>query len=289
MADIFNKFCSVFSQSCPVVPTKDSNEKSWPKLKFLPLLLDPYRFFVDVFSGFLGLAFLFGCLMSLVSCLSGFHFICTLQSEVGDFHCSSSVSLYLADFILKLGIGVWFLVCYLRLISGDKLSLKLIFRPGRRFFKTFLTVVGFLSLFIFPIISFSYLASRQPNPDWRIEVTVFAFFFVLFIIPLFGLRLLSLLAESALGSSGLTWKEIWRRTSGSNLKILISLFFMLMIFVYLSGSLSGSYVGTAGAHPLYIAFMSEFIYDFLILMATAWLAGLSYSLKLFLTGEKCNE
>ncbi len=289
MADIFHKFCSWFSQSCPTASAEGTDSKKWPKLKFLPLLLDPYRFFVDSFRSFLGLAFLFGGLMSVISCLFGFPFICALNNPAGNYFCSSSTWLYLANFLLKLLLGIWFIVCYRQVLSGQKLNLRLILKPGLRFFKTLLTVVGFLSLFVFPLISFSYLAARQPNPDWRIEVAVFAVFFFLFIIPLFGLRMLSLLSSAASGESRLKWREIWRRTSGANLKILISLFFMLLIFVYLSGGLLSSYAGVDGGHPLYIAFTSEFMYNFIILMAVAWLTGLSYSLQLFLTGEKCNE
>lgn len=287
MANIFNKFCSLASQSCPVASADDN--KKWPKIKFLPLLLDPFRFFVDSFGSFLGLAFLFGGLMALISCLTGFPFICSLKSGDEAFYCSASLGLYGLGLVLKLLLGVLFMVSWQQQMSGKKLSLRKLFAPGKKFVMTLLTILGFLGLFVFPLVSFFYLAGREPNPDWRIEVAVFAFFFFLFIIPLFGMRLLPLLSVAAEGDSGLSWREIWRRTSGANLKILIVLFIMLLLFVYLSGSLLSGYAGAEIAYPLYVAFSSEFIYDFLILMAVSWIMGLSYGLKLFLRGENCHE
>lgn len=287
MANVFNKFCSLASQRCPSAAADDNKE--WPKIRFLPLLLDPFRLFIDSFGSFLGLAFLFGGLMALISCLTGFPVICSLKSGDEAFYCSSSLGFYALGLLLKLLLGVLFMVSWQWRMSEKKLSWREVFRPGKKFAVTLLTVLGFLGLFVFPLVSFFYLAGRVPNPDWRVEVAVFAFFFFLFIIPLFGMRMLPLLSAAAEGDAGLGWREIWRKTSGANLKILIVLFIMLLLFVYLSGSLLGGYAGAEIAHPLYVAFSSEFIYDFLILMAVAWIMGLSYSLKLFLRGENCHE
>ncbi len=288
MANIFNKFCSLANQSCPDSSADDN--KKWPKIKFLPLLLDPFRFFIDSFGGFLGLAFLFGGIMALISCAAGFPVICSLKRGDEVFYCSSSLGFYALGLLLKLLLGVLFMVSWQRQMSErKKLSWREVFRPGKKFAVTLLTVLGFLGLFIFPLVSFFYLAGRVPNPDWRVEAAVFAFFFFLFIIPLFGMRMLPLLSAAAEGDVGLGWREIWRKTSGANLKILIVLFIMLLLFVYLSGALLGGYVDAEIAHPLYVAFSSEFIYDFLILIAVAWIMGLSYSLKLFLRGENCHE
>ena len=290
MADIYHKICNWLNPSCPspVLSAELAPQKP-EKLPMIWFLFSPYRFFVDALRPFFAMAFIYGGLISILSVAMGFPFLCSLSPEASKgVFCSSSSALYTFYFALKLVVIFLFIDNYQNVIAGRPFELRSLYQLGRRQAKTALVVLGFMSLFLFPLGSFLYLNVRQPNPDWSIEVLVFGFFFFLFILPLFALRLLSLISSAALGESLPSLRLIWQKTAGSNIKILFSLFLMLFLFVFLSANLLTGYAKANQAHPLYISFITDFIYNFLIMMVIAWFVGLCYALKIFISGEKCH-
>lgn len=260
------------------------------KMPALQVVFSPYRYFVDNLGAFGKMAAVYSALMTVISLIFGFSFLCILVRQNGsNLYCSSSSLMYLFYVLLRFVILAMFVVQYQKVIAGSPFSFKSLFQFGRKELKTLSTILAFISLFAFPLISTYILMARVPNPDWRIETAFFGVVSLGYLVPVFAVRLYSVVSFVALGEPVPPLKCIWERSQGNMLKIFFSVFVMLIFFVLIVINMMGGFRSVELTHILYFSSASEFIYNLIFLMFVSWLVGLCYIQKNILFGAPVNE
>lgn len=264
----------------------DDGSVRMPAIKLAYL---PFGLLVDNFVLFVKLGALFALLISIVSWIFGYTYICSL-SIPSDFPCTLDDSYLPIYILLKYFLLFWFAVKWYQL-ALDKEAWN-----WRKFFsvsRNGLVAMGILALFFLlnltPLLSFYLLLQRVPNPDVVVEVSYFALVSVGFLIPFVLMRFYSLFGLAVDGCQLPSWREIWRRTRGNMLRILIALFliFFLMLFIVLNFYLNMR--GYDYNHALWVGISSEFVYDLLLLLLISLFINHCYVQKLFLFGEPTDE
>lgn len=276
------------AENCTFLPPRVSDDGA-VRLPAVKLIYLPFGIMVDKFVLLLKLGSFYALLLSLVSFVFGYAYICNLPL-VRNFPCAvggSFLPLYfLFKYVLLLGFAVkWYQTAFL----GCTLRWKNIFPVCRRDFLSMGLLAGFFLLNLAPVLSFYLLLIREPNPDAAIEVAYFACVSVGFLVPFAVMRFYSLFGLAVEGCRLPSWSEVWQLSRGNTLRILIALFFIffLTLFAFLNFYLLMR--GYETQSTLWLGISSEFVYDLMLLMLLSLFVNHCYIQKLFMFGETVNE
>ncbi len=207
---------------------RSANPVSAPfwELSFLPIGILLFRF-----RRFLYLSFVYALLISVLAFATRTAHNCSAEAAVDSFFgCSSSFSVYIAFFMLRLLIvSVFLRVWYKSAVCGAPLDKGEMFVITMRDWKIFGGILIAIAMLCLPILSYYILADRVPNPDWRIESLFFAVVSAGFWLPLVALRFSSIFAFVLDGRQRPPLKLFWNRTAGNTLKILVALSLMMIL------------------------------------------------------------
>lgn len=243
------------------------------KMPFFRLAFGSFDVFMDYFKQFLLLGGGFAVVLSALAFAFGFSYVCSLIGglEAAVF-CSGSQPLYLVYLLIKIFALSAFAVLWCRTAFGDeKLSLQKVFSFGKEEVKFTFAMLFLLLLNFIPMISFYLLSIRVPNPDWRVEIVYFAIVSVGFLVPFAVLRFYSVLGFIAAGEKIPPLKEIWLKSRGNTLKILLSLFLIFILLLLVLNNFYGNVNVKAEGSLIFAAVSSEFFYNlFFLIILVLW-------------------
>ncbi len=235
------------------------------------LMFGPFGIFADNLKNFLQLGVVFALLSYILMLLSGFSTVCATAAGKPSVFCAVnpdySVYFYLP---LKVFLAVFFsAVWYRRVFQDDTAPLKEALRPKVRDVKYFVFVIAFMLLNAVPLLSFYLLATRVPNPDWRVEAAYFTVVAVGFLVPFVLMRFYALFAFAAGGEDLPPLPLVWRKTEGNMLKILLSLFMLFILLAMVLVNYAAAMTRLISAGEVVPILVSEYVYSFIFLILAA--------------------
>lgn len=292
MKEIFAKLqerfknCSCFKKGGCLSPAAEDCTKI--RIPFFKIVLGPFSLLLDNPKAFFTLALPYALIISVLSLVSGFGYLC-LYFRSGDInaYCSNSTAVYLLYSLLKVWIIAVFAIkwCETALLKKT-LSWKGLFLPDKRSLRVSLLIVVFILLNAMPLVSGFILYIRVPNPDWRVEIAFFAVVSLGFLVPFALLRFYSLFAFMIYGNPLPNLRELWLRNSGNNMNLLGGLFVIVILAALIFSNLFRNFELVAYGASFYIGFVSEFLYNLFYLFIVVLLINYCCIQQQLLYGEK---
>lgn len=259
------------------------------KIPAIRLVYLPFGILIDKFAPFAMAALIYALLISLLSFVFGYPYVCTTGIPAASF-CSQTDGFYALYMLAKYFLLFLFSANWYRLAFEDKpFTIKNLFFINR----STLTAMGILALFLVlnftPMLSFYLLWIREPNPDVVVEVTYFAVVSIGFLVPFAVMRFYSLFGFALDDCRLPGLREVWTRSRGNTLRILVALFLIFFLALFVFFNMFVSIQGYAGSNTLWGGISSEYLYEFLLLLLTTLFINHCYLQKLFLFGESVDE
>lgn len=214
----------------------DNNETI--KYSIIKSFLQPLWTITDSLTVFIKQGFIFSLIMVVISYIFNQRYACVFNKEFAHSNsCINSTYLYVPYLLIKLTviavfINIWYAAVYKKeLITRDYLKAS-----WKKFLKTFGFISVFLLFNLIPLFSAALLIFRVPNPDWKVELLYFTVVSIGFLFPFILMRFYSMFALFLDGKNWKEFKSIWNKTSGYNMKIILSctfLFFIDLLFLVL--------------------------------------------------------
>lgn len=260
--------CPCFKEGGCFCPEIDPNKIKPVKLPVVKMMFAPFSLLLDNGKNFFLLALPFALLISVLAMASGFGYMCIYAKVVPiTAYCNDSGINYVLYFLLKVFLWALFAIKWCESsILKQPLTVQSVLKIDRRSFKLAGVLLLIIALNFLPMISGWILYLRVPNPDWRIEILFFAVVSIGFLVPFVVMRFYSIVAFVIYGKKVPPLKEIWYKTSGDLLVILISLFFIFILAVFVLGNLYSNFQTVAAESSFYVNFSSEFIYNLIVLL-----------------------
>lgn len=285
LADRFRN-CSCFNGACRFVTESDPDIEA-VKLPWFRLIYMPFALLFDYARPFFALGGIYIMLLSILSWLMGYAYICSVPSH-GDFFCRSG-DYFLLYAVLKFALIFLFAVKWYRLaLAHQPYSLKDIFLPNAGEAKGMGVLSVFLLLNLLPLVSLYLLVIRVPNPDWVVEIIYFGFVSIGFLVPFMAMRFYSLLGFAVMGEKMPSLRDIWNRSAGNMLRLLVAMFFIFILALFVLVNFNLSMRGYTGEDALYVGITSEVVYNMVLLLLVALFVNHCYIQKLFLFGDETN-
>lgn len=260
--------CPCFKKGGCLCPEVDPDKIKPVKMPVAKMMFVPFNMLLDNGKNFFLLAFPFALLLTFLAMASGAGYMCVYAKIVPvNAFCNESVIIYIIFQLCKIFLWSVFAIkwCESSLLK-QPLRWPGILKVDSRSIKLSAVLLLVIILNFLPIISARILNMRVPNPDWRIELLFFAFVSIGFLIPFVVMRFYSIIPFIIYGEKIPPLKEIWCKTVGDLLIILLSLFFIFIIAVYVIGNLYSNFQTVAVGSTFYINFASEFIYNLIVLL-----------------------
>lgn len=260
--------CPCFKEGGCLCAEVDSDKIKPVKLPLGKMIFSPFRLLFDNGKVFFLLALPIALVICLIAMLSGFGYMC-IYSQIMPVsaYCSDSGIVYLLYGLAKVLLWAFFVVKWCEItFQGQPFEWKSLLKADRRIVKFALALILIIFLNFLPMVSGWVLYLRTPNPDWQIEISFFSVVSIGFLIPFIVLRFYSVLPFVVYGQKVPPLKEIWHKTSGDTLVILLSLFFIFIVAVFIFGNLYQNFQSVAVDSGFYVNFVSEFIYNLITLM-----------------------
>lgn len=237
------------------------------RIPFFKMVLGPFSLLLDNPRAFFSLSVPYALLISVLSIIIGFGYLC-LYSRSGaiNAYCSNSSPVYLIYLLIKIWIVAVFSIkwCETALLKKP-LTWKRLFLFDKRSLRLTLLIIVFMLLNATPLLSGYILYVRVPNPDWRVEIVFFAFVSLGFLVPFALLRFYSVVAFVIYGEPLPNLKELWFKNSGNNMNMLGGLFMIIIFAALVFSNLFRNFEVVAFNAPFYIEFAAEFLYNLLYL------------------------
>lgn len=291
LSQIINGFknCSCVQKAC-FLCTSGSNVAA-VKMPIMRLIFSPFAFLVDNAKKFLYLAGSYGLFISLLSFIMGFAYVCLYSVEQkGLLYCSASDINYIIYSLVKFFLIAVFAVKWGEVVfNHQSISIKYLFALHSRDFKIFLVFLLFIALNLVPLLSLYILYIRVPNPDWVVEITFFAIVSLGFVVPFVVMRFYSVLAFIISGEKMPTLKDIWDRSEGNTVRLLMALFFIVLLAGFAFMNFFFNFKAVAVGNEIYIGIISELLYNVIVLPLFALVVNHCYVQKEILFGGNQNE
>lgn len=232
--------------------------------------------FIDLFDNlgkWLKIASVYALVITLISFVGGYSYICAYNTENTQIYCNSSAWMYWLYLVIKFIIFAFFIAEWIAIYHGKKYVVAKSFTLSAQKIKTAMILGGLFLLFGVGFISGYLLVIRVPNPNWKIELCYFTIVSSGFLIPLFATRFYSLIAYAADGKNFPSLKKIWAATSGETLKILLSLFVILILMIFILGNYIVSVRYNNSGSFWVFAIIAEFLFNILTLLFWAAFAN----------------
>lgn len=284
-----NKFLNKIKQ---LEEKKDASPQP-KKFKFplLRIIFDPFTLMMDHFGKFIILLSVYAIALTAVSMSMGFSLLCLIgKISPENFFCVDMGGRYLFHLLVRYIVVISFMVSYYNLISDKSKTLVAVLRIDDRILGSLAFFTLFLFINLLPMFSFYLMYVRDPNPNWRIELVVFACLFSAFVIPFVAIRLYSLLGFYIEEGKVNKVKAVWNLTKGNMFRLLVS----LSAIVLVTALLMLNYVVASSYHEitnvLWGAFSSEFFYNVIMLISVSFFTGYIYTQKRYISQElEANE
>lgn len=291
MKDFLSKFkeCSCCNTICSLFSNEGANTAS-VKMSAIKLMFKPFGIFVNKIRELFLLSSFYALLICVLAVVMGFTYICMSSVLSGFFYCSNSNLMYFTYFFIKLFILSAFVVRWYNIAFGNSaLSWKsFLFVPSVKDLRTTGILAIYILLNLMPVVSFYMLYLRVPNPDWVVEITYFAVVSLGFFVPFVVMRFYSMFAFFLSGEKVPSFKAVWNISKGNNLRIIMSLFLILIVLLFAVNNFYRSFQTVELDYVNYIGIMSEFLYDLVFLMLLSLLVNNCYVQKELLFGETKN-
>lgn len=291
ISQIINHFknCNCVQKAC-LFCTSRSNVAA-VKMPIMRLVFSPFAILVDNAKKFFYLAVFYGIVISALSFLMGFAYICLFSSkQEGIIYCSNSDVNYIIYSLVKFFLIVVFAVKWGEIIfNRQNLSIKYLFLIGTRDLKIFLAFLIFIVLNLVPLLSLYILYIRTPNPDWVVEITFFAVVSLGFVVPFIVMRFYSVIAFIISGEKMPTLKDIWDRGEGNMVRLLVAIFFIVLLAGFSFVNFFFNFKAAAVGNEFYIGIISELLYNVIVLLLFALMVNHCHVQKEILFGGNQNE
>ena len=251
----------------------------------------PFKQLLDNWKNLFYLGVPAAFLLSFASLLFKRGILCS-QSEESSLmtsFCSDSIVFFYADIFIRLIIISFFAIVWYKvaLRKNDENILSLL-KIRLAYLKTFGLMILAFVINVSPIFALFLLIIRTPNPDWHWEILYFTSVAWVFLLPIIALRFYSVIAFSIDEEKIPNIKEIWCRSSGNMLKLLLAssilVFLALFLFMQYYASIQGlTNIG------IWTMFVAEFEYDVLVMIFMALIVNYCYTQKELLFGGDLND
>jgi len=239
----------------------------------LRLTFVPFINLFDNFGKWLKIASVYAVVLTIISFGCGYSYICAYDTENTQIYCNNNVWMYWAYLLIKFIIFAFFVAEWIIISQGNKYAIRQSFVLSVQKIKTAITMATLFILFGVGIVSGYLLVIRVPNPNWKIELTYFTIVASGFLVPIFATRFYSLIAYVAEGKTIPSLKKIWLATSGKTIKILFSLFVILILMIFIFGNYIVMIRYNNNGNFLVFAGIAEFLFNILTLLFWAAFAN----------------
>lgn len=206
------------------------------QISFLNMAFMPLGIVVYLYRSFFRIAAVFALLISLLSFAVKAGYGCIYANQLGNypFACDISLSMYAVYFLLRLLIVAVFLkVWYKTSLNGDNVDWRRLFVINTNDWKIFAVLVVFCLINALPLVSFLMLLERVPDPNWIVESIYFAVISSGLWLPFFALRFYSIIAFVVEEKPVPPLQEIYIRSSGNSLKMILAVALLMLLSVIL--------------------------------------------------------
>ena len=242
------------------------------KIGILSLIFYPFVMVFDKLGSWLKIASIYASILTVISFIFGYSYICA-YGNVNNIFCNSSSWWYWFYMLIKLVILAFFITEWIAICAGEKYFVRQSFKLSIPKIKTALIIIALMTLSSIGIISGYLLAIRIPSPDWKIELGYFTIVSLGFLVPILATRFYSLIAFAGKNKPLPSMRNIWKSTKGQTMKILFSLFVILIVMVSVLGNYLMSFRYDESENLWVFSIISEFILNILVLLFIAIWAG----------------
>ena len=260
---------TLFQEGGILAPAKADEAKV--KISFFRLLGETFNPVLDYFKIFLILGALAAILISIAATITGFNNLCLYQEVHVDIYCSDSAWLYLTYSFIKFYILSYFAVKWTEITLGkESFSWSYVWHADRRSLKLAAVFLFLIFLNFAPVLSSWVLYLRTPNPDWRVELIFFTFVSIGFLIPFFLVKIYPFLSAMITAEKEVSLRQVWHKTDGNFIKILLNYMIIFVIAMLLYGNLQSTIRAYSGEYGYLTVLMSEFMYNFAAILIFAF-------------------
>ncbi len=258
------------------------------KYPFLQIILEPYLFSLDNFKKIVRISAVYALLLSIVYVLGSQHVFCMFSEyRTNGEYCTGSLLLFiivhLIAFVLMSSFAYrWYNACF----NDYPINIKWLLRPSVQDIKAVISFLIFILLNAISLLSYFLLAIRVPNPDWRIELIYFAIISIGFLVPFILTRFYSIIAFILSQEKIPPLTEIWKKSSGNGLRVLLSLIIYFMCCVFSLSAYTRSINLPSMENSFFFIFAGEYFFNFISLLLISVFVNLCYLQKHLLFGEQ---
>lgn len=256
---------------------RKTDEKAF-KMPIGKLIFSPFGYFIDYFKNISIITITYSLVITILSALMGYTFICGIPGvELTNLNCSSFGLPYFIYLALKFLVMIGFIICFYNIVSGKEFNIKHMLKFDILNLKVLGAFVFWALLNIVPLISLQVLIARVPNPDWRIEAVFFTIIGSGFLVPFILMRFYSVFGYFIECGKIYPLGPIWEKTKGNGLKIIIGLSLIVLFSIL---AIVNYYVNFKAAFDTrsiwFSAITSEFVYNIMMFLITGLLVGHIY-------------
>lgn len=254
------------------------------------IVFGPYMIFIDNFRPFFFIGGLYALIMSVLYLLGGQSLFCSYSNFTAQEICSANIWWYAGTRLAVLFVIGAFCVRYYQAVwQKQPLSWSYLLKPRKTDACSFAAFVVFLLLNAVSGLSWYLLSVRVPNPDWRIELTYFAFVALGFVVPFVLLRFYGVFAYLWNCEKIPSLWQIWQKSRGNGLRLILSLALWFFLFVFALLSVSVNFNLAAGDNPFYIVIAGEYVFNLVVLILISFFINFCGLQKLFLSEGEIHD
>lgn len=279
-----------------------TENKSWWN-KFIPapeegtvrfplaqIIFGPYMLFIEKFKFFVYTGGIYALLMSLIYLLGGQSLFCSYRNFSLPEICADNLFQYIGTRLIMLAVISCYCVRYYKTVwMQQPFTLRAMFTPQKTDFYSLSAFVIIILLNAIAAVSWYLLSIREPNPDWRIELTYFGFVAIGFLVPFIVLRFYCTLAYIWQNEKIPPLWQIWKKTRGNGLRLLVAASLCFLLILFGLSAISARLNLLAENSSIYIVVGGEFIFNLTMLILVSCFVNFCGIQKLFLMEGNENE
>lgn len=245
--------------------SEDGNELS-VKIPYNKIIFSPWIQLYKHIKSFFYISFPFVFFVSIISSLLGMSYVCRYNNgfEIASTHCSTKLEIYIVNMIIYIIACGFFAQIWKNELEGKQFCWRKEKTQYKTVVKFVLLSLAFLLINMIPVISLFILYIRNPNPDWRIEIAFFAVVSLGFLTPFVCMRFYALFSYVFEKRTPPQLWMIWQRSKGNLIRIIISLFVIIIGMLFCFNSLYYNYAKLFEEmkNNWFASMVAEFIYNF---------------------------
>lgn len=260
------------------------------RFPFMQIVFGPYVLFIDKFKVFAYIGGAYALLISLIYVLGGQSLFCSYKNFAASQMCAYDSFLSIGSRLIVFAIISCYCVRYYKAVwMQQPLTFRAMFAPQKTDLYSLAALALLILLNAIAMLSWYLLSIREPNPDWRIELTYFGIVATGFLVPFVLLRFYCVLAYVWQGEKLPSLWQIWQVTRGNNLRLLIAvaLCFLLVLFGLSAILKNLNFMVESGSFCAVLA--GEFIYNAAELVLISCFVNFCGIQKFFLTERNKDE